>query len=35
MFYLGEIYNNSESFRLFTQDGGVGRIEIDKFNKGL
>jgi len=32
MVYLGEIYNNSETFRMFTQNGGVGRIEINKFN---
>jgi hypothetical protein len=35
MVYLGEIYDSSEEFRLFTQNGGVGRIEINKFNEGL
>lgn len=33
--YLGELYKSSETFRLFTQNGGVGRIEINKFNEGL
>ena len=33
--YLGEIYKSSETFRLFTQNGGVGKIEINKFNKAL
>jgi hypothetical protein len=35
MAYLAEIYNSSEEFRLFTQNGGVGRIEITAFNAGL
>ena len=35
MAYLGEIYNNSDTFRLFTQNGGVGRREINAFNEGL
>lgn len=35
MVYLGEIYNDSEEFRLFTQNGGVGKAEITAFNEGL
>jgi len=35
MVYIGELYSSSETFRLFTQNGGVGRIEITKFNKAL
>jgi F-type H+-transporting ATPase subunit O len=35
MKYLGELYANSESFQLFTQNGGVGLKEIHQFNKGL
>lgn len=35
MVYLGEIFDSSEDFRLFTQNGGVGSIEIRKFNAGL
>lgn len=29
------MYKNSETFRLFTQNGGVGRREINKFNEAL
>lgn len=29
------MYNNSETFRLFTQNGGIGRVEIEKFNAAL
>jgi len=35
MVYLSELYKNSETFRLFTQNGGVGRTEINKFNAAL
>ena len=35
MVYLGEIFSQSETFRLFTQNGGVGKIEITKFNDAL
>jgi len=33
--YIGELYDTSETFRLFTQNGGVGRKEINKFNEAL
>ena len=35
MKYLGELYQNSESFQLFTLNAGVGTKEIKLFNKGL
>ena len=35
MKYLGELYANSESFQMFTLNGGVGIKEIHQFNKGL
>lgn len=35
MKFLGEIYRNSESFQMFTQNGGVGVKEIRAFNQGL
>ena len=35
MRYLQEIYKNSETFRLFTENGGVGSIEIAKLNVAL
>mmetsp|Transcript_11101 Transcript_11101/g.8190 ORF Transcript_11101/g.8190 Transcript_11101/m.8190 type:complete len:151 (-) Transcript_11101:65-517(-) len=35
MKYLGELYNNSESFRLFTENQGVGLREIRIFNQAL
>ena len=35
MAYLGEIYKNSEDFRLFTQNAGVGMTQIKKFNEAL
>ena len=33
--YLKEMYDNSESFRLFTMNGGIGKREMVKFNAGL
>jgi F0F1-type ATP synthase delta subunit len=33
--YLDSLHTNSESFRLFTQNSGVGMGEIRQFNKGL
>ena len=33
--YIQNLYNNSESFRLFTQNQGVGAKEIRAFNKAL
>jgi hypothetical protein len=35
MKFLQEIYKNSETFRLFTENGGVGSIEIAKLNIAL
>jgi ATP synthase F1 delta subunit len=35
MKFLGELYQNSESFQLFTQNAGVGIKEIRQFNVGL
>ena len=35
MKFLGELYANSESFQLFTQNAGVGVKEIRLFNTGL
>lgn len=35
MKYLGELYANSESFQLFTQNAGIGVKEIKQFNAGL
>jgi ATP synthase F1 delta subunit len=35
MKFLGELYSNSESFQLFTQNAGVGVKEIRAFNTGL
>lgn len=35
MKFLGELYQNSESFQLFTQNAGVGVKEIRAFNAGL
>lgn len=35
MTYLKALYDNSESFRLFTQNAGVGLKEIQKFNSAL
>jgi len=35
MKYLAELYANSESFQLFTQNAGVGIKEIRQFNAGL
>ena len=33
--YLKELYDNSEEFRMFTLNGGVGLREIRAFNEGL
>ena len=35
MVYLGQLYDNSESFQLFTQNAGVGMKEIKLFNQSL
>ena len=35
MKYLHEIYKNSEQFRLFTENGGVGGKEIEQLNQAL
>lgn len=35
MKFLGELYANSESFQLFTQNAGVGVKEIRQFNSSL
>ena len=35
MKYMQEIYRNSEQFRLFTENGGVGGKEIAKLNQAL
>ena len=35
MKFLGELYANSESFQLFTQNAGVGVKEIKLFNQNL
>jgi len=35
MKFLGELYANSESFQLFTQNAGVGLKEIRQFNASL
>jgi len=33
--YINSLYNNSESFKNFTQNAGVGAREIKLFNEGL
>ncbi len=33
MKFLGELYHNSESFQLFTQNAGIGMKEVRLFNK--
>jgi len=33
--YIQQLYNNSETFRLFTQNAGVGAREIAQFNQAL
>ena len=33
--YITEIYKNSEQFRLFTENGGVGSKEIAALNQAL
>lgn len=35
LMYLTEIYKNSEQFRLFTENGGVGSKEMALLNKAL
>ena len=35
MAYIKSLYDNSESFRLFTQNAGVGIKEIGQFNQAL
>jgi len=35
MVFLGQLFDNSESFQLFTQNAGVGMKEIKAFNQGL
>lgn len=33
--FIKEMYDNSETFRLFTMNGGIGKREMTKFNEGL
>jgi hypothetical protein len=33
--YLREIYEHSEEFRLFTQNGGVGKVQVAQLNAAL
>jgi ATP synthase F1 delta subunit len=33
--YLSDLYDNSEDFRLFTQNAGIGASEMRAFNNGL
>ena len=33
--YIQQLYENSESFKLFTQNAGVGSKEIKMFNESL
>lgn len=33
--FLGQLYENSEAFQLFTQNAGVGLKEIKQFNQAL
>lgn len=33
--FLGELFENSESFQQFTQNAGVGAKEIKAFNQAL
>jgi F0F1-type ATP synthase delta subunit len=35
MKFLGELYKNSESFQLFTENAGMGVREVKEFNKAL
>lgn len=35
MKYIGEMYDNSETFKLFTENAGVGNKEIQIFIEGL
>ena len=35
MIYIGQLYENSETFQLFTQNAGVGLKEIKAFNQSL
>jgi len=35
MAYIKSLYDNSENFKLFTQNGGVGIKEINQFNDAL
>lgn len=35
MKFISELYQNSESFQLFTLNAGIGLKEIREFNKGL
>ena len=35
LMYLNEIYKNSEQFRLFTENGGVGSKEMAQLNQAL
>ena len=35
MIYIGQLYDNSETFQLFTQNAGVGLKEIRQFNQSL
>jgi len=35
MVYLGELHKHSEDFKLFTENGGVGKKEIQDFNRVL
>mmetsp|Transcript_4906 Transcript_4906/g.4531 ORF Transcript_4906/g.4531 Transcript_4906/m.4531 type:complete len:106 (-) Transcript_4906:204-521(-) len=35
MKFLGELYDNSESFKSFTQNAGIGLKEVHLFNEAL
>ena len=35
MMFLGQLFENSESFQQFTQNAGVGMKEIKAFNQAL
>ena len=35
MMYLSELYTHSESFRMFTENAGVGQKEIKLLNNAL
>jgi F0F1-type ATP synthase delta subunit len=35
MVFLANLYDNSETFQMFTQNAGIGIREIKAFNQGL